>query len=1077
MKRAAWLLVVMLYVGSSWAQQYRFEFDFSFVFNNDRRFYLDGAKARTQSGNELDLKSILRLYQAQANIGHIKNHIDYNAAYGPVRALGFTTSRQEEDSGIFTSWWNTECSSGFAYNTFPSCVSPSTVSIDWHCLIRGGSVVQIVDIATYPLITIDSKTTNKQGQVVKTTLLPEDDKVVIKATRGFKTAEYNWQYATRKDSTWASGKWNYSYNWLAIPRTLAPDSIFNASAKELLGSQVSSLYKKNVYVRMELSCNRWTDILGFTVMPSAPHIVSATYDMPVCNGEASAWIKLKFDRALYSDEKLYYALKSNREYVDDPLTIDPQTLEATIESLPADLYNLSLQGTIPINNRPEYTYTEGATHYYNNLTIPQRPKVTFATGQEAVHCYDGSDGRIWVTAQGGVGKYYADLVKADDPSVILQQITINGGETVRFANLPTGSYIVQLTDTNYCQPTVPEQAVTVLQPAAPLQLYGFQYQEPLGWGRSDGEAWINIAGGTGAYTLTWTNEAGTPLTPEPLITTGGDRQSRVKGLKKGKYYIYVTDQNFPLVDPKTQANECGCVAVDSIFVDEPPKLLIDISERHYITCHGDNDGIIVAHGRGGRPYLPADNKPLPYDYKWYKITTLGDSLYTHAGDSILSDIYSGHYKVNITDRNGIESTSLTFHLVQPDPLVVITNVLKQVQCDGESSGEAEVIVTGGTEPYFYFWETGDTTRVVKGLPKGIYSVFVRDGRYLDSQIHYCTQEAYAEIQSPNGMEIAATIHEPSCYSNLDGEIEITVTGGITPYIYRWEDETESASRTALPAGTYTVLVTDAAGCSISGKYTLREPEELLVNLGNDLTLCRERSISLVDSLGTGGVTYRWTKGNEELSTDSTYTASAAGTYRLTITNETGCTAYDEITVTISDDEMVTDFVVASKIPNNSPVYAINIIRMSYDKVEWMMPKEAVVMEKSADRVQFSIARNGFYTIGLAGYKGACRDILYKTIEVTDKGSIDEYNDSEPFLRKFIVTPNPDDGTFKVSIELREAADYSLTLTDSQERVIETKNIVHSTGEETSFGIPTAAGTYQIRFASKESASVFKMMLN
>lgn len=924
---------------------------------------------------------------------------------------------------------------------------------------------------------MSSKTVNKQGQTVNTTLFPEDDKVVIKATPGFPASEYIWQYATRKDSTWVSGRWSYTYNWQQVPSALARDSILTASATDLLGSQASSFYKKNVYFRMELSCNRWTDILTLSVIPSAPHIVGATYDMPACNGELNGWVKLRFDRALFNGERLYYALKSNREYLNDPLTVDPQTFEAVIHGLPSDAYNISLQGTLPINGQSAYTYTEGSTHYYD-ITIPVRPKVTFTADQEAAHCFDGYDGRIRVTAQGGVGKYHADLFARDNTSVILRQLTFNENQTVRFTDLHAGDYIVQLTDSNYCHPDVPELALTVSQPAAPLSLYGLQYKEPIGFGYSDGQAWVNITGGTGTYTVVWTNQQGTQLASEPLVNAeGSSKQTRLKNIGKGTYYVYVTDQNFPLVDPRTQANECGCIAVDTIFVDEPPLLKVALSETHYVTCHGDNDGVITAHAEGGRPYLPADAKPLPYSYKWYKQTASGDSLFTQAGDSILTGLYSGYYKVKITDRNGIEALSPVFHLVQPEPLMVTAAVVKSLLCDGASSGEAEVIVTGGTEPYSYFWETGDTTRVVKGLPQGIYSVYVRDGRYLDSQTHYCSAEAHVEIKAPEGLIIKAVTKEPTCSSGADGSIVLEASGGTAPYIFRWENGADATMREGLADGTYSVLITDAGGCTVAGSYTLKEPEAVVVDLGGDVTLCKGRSTILANLTGMGGVTYRWTRNGQEVSTDSLCTATTAGVYRLTATNTVGCTAHHEITVSISDDELAADFVIASQIPNNTVVRAINIIRTPYDRIEWIMPAEAVVSEQTDDHVLFSIARNGYYSIGMAGYKGACRDMLYKRIEVLAGGEINSYDESEPFLRKFTVYPNPGSGNFNVSIELREAADYTLSLCDSKDQVIETRNITLSIGEDTLFGIPAAAGTYYLRFISKETTSVFKMVFN
>lgn len=894
--------------------------------------------------------------------------------------------------------------------------------------------------------------------------LPFEDKVTISSDTGFRSEEYNWEYS-RDGST-----------WIALPQFKGQSSIL-IGAEDVLPTVTENDWNTNILLRQTAyDRHAVSPVVVFRILPAAPHIIGADYDMPMCNGGADGWIKLYFDRALYPTETMSYSLNNNE--MEGLAQIDPEKKTYLITGLSSKTYNLHVRGAIHPNGSQFNTYSEGQ-HHYRNLVIPERPKVTFSVANVPAHCYDGSDGKIAVTASGGVGRYFADVSRKDDPSTLLKHIVFEEGTTGYLTELHAGDYLVNLTDTNHCEPSVPQLPITVTQPAAPLALYGLEYKEPLGFGRSDGEAWVNISGGTEAYTVVWTNENGTPYPSEPLTTVDGThKRSLVKGLKKGTYTVYVTDQNFPLVDPKTQANECGCVQRATIFVDEPPLLEVAIEETHYVTCYGDNDGELTAHAQGGRPYIDADNQPLPYDYTWYKVTSQGDSLCASAKDSVFQALYTGQYKVRITDRNKIETLSPAFHLTQPDPLVVKTNVLKAVACDGGDTGEAEVVVTGGTKPYSYFWDTGDTTRVVKGLARGIYSVFVRDGRYLDSQTHYCTQETHVEMTAPDSLNVEAVVVEPTCNSYTDGSVSLTVTGGAEPYTYLWEDgKTTTPNRKELMAGDYHVTITDANGCDLIWHGTLHEPAPLKVSLGEDLTLCKDRSTQLSDAIHTDGITYHWTKDGKELSTDSIYATGTAGTYRLTVSNTAGCTAFDEITVSVSPDELVSDFVVASQIPNDSVVRAVNITRMEYDRVEWLMPAEAVVKERTNEYASFSIPANGSYTLGMAGYKGACKDVIYKTVEVKNRGDITEDSGSEPFLRKFTVSPNPQAGNFDVIVELREPGDYTLNLCDGAGKVVESKTITASAGGRTTFAIPATAGTYYLRFLSDGAMSEFKMVFN
>ncbi|NDV79490.1 T9SS type A sorting domain-containing protein [Dysgonomonas sp. 511] len=888
--------------------------------------------------------------------------------------------------------------------------------------------------------------------------------------------------------------WQYSkdhINWLPLPTSFGTASDVVLSGEGVLGNNAIDYIGSNVYFRGIYPCpsvNTKTADIPLTVTLSAPHIESVKPILETCNNAGDGQLLLKFDRKLYPNENLYIAFKdsiSGKLNIREEITIAEDST-VLLSNLLAGKYDIGLYGTYKYGaNREDTinTYTQGKKHSYH-VILPQRPKVTYQIGETPVHCNDGRDGRIWVEAKGGVGKYDAYLFAKGNMQDTLQHIVLKEDIRDYFTELKTGDYVVHLRDTNFCEPIHPdlfEQEIKVTQPVKPVRIYDFKYQEPTGYGRANGEAWANIVGGTGNYTIVWKDSADMArvLVPEPLEVIGDSRRTLLKGLKKGKYYLYVYDDNYPLVNPATEENQCGCTAIDSIAVDQPPMLLVDIAERHYVTCHGDNDGILVAHGIGGRPYKPGDNKSFPYDYQWYKVSKEGAIEHTYnVNDSILTDLYSGYYKVNITDRNKIDTTSLIFNLVQPDPLVVTVKTNQHLLCDGDNIGEVEAVVTGGTPPYQYFWETGETTPLISGLSRGIYSVFVRDARYQDSQVHFCSVQGHAEIKSPNGMEVGATIKEPTCNAYSDGEIALSVIGGVAPYTYLWEDGSTNRDRTGLTKGTFKVTITDANGCSLSEEYTLEEPEPLIVNIGQDFTLCKNQTISIDGTMDFAGMQYQWTKNNTPISTEAIYDINSAGTYKLAVTSTIGCKAESEIKVAQSDDELVTDFVVASRIPNNVKVYAVNIIRTGYDRVEWILPDEAQVWEQTDDRVQFSISQNGSYTVGLIGNKGLCKDILYKTIEVVDKGEIEDFDESEPFLKRFIVTPNPNDGNFKVSVELAAVTNYTLLLYDNNGTLVESKKITNSLGEDTSFNNSNlGTGVYYLRFVSKEITSVFKIIIN
>jgi hypothetical protein len=936
-----------------------------------------------------------------------------------------------------------------------------------------------------PLHTLDIGLING----VPNNYLPVDDKVTLYAKEGFASQLYNYQYRLEGSSTWTN-----------IPGNLYTGHELKVSARDLFGADFMQHENKSIQFRV-VSCYdsgindylSYSDPRQLTIVRSAPHINQTASTPPVCHGESNGQVHIKFDRPLYAKERLYFALKNtntNTYDITDTLAVDPVSLTATVHGLPAGFYDYRLYGSYRTGtnaNDTVNTYTDGI-HHTDTITVAERPKIVYTVAQDSVHCHAGADGAIAVNATGGIGQYYAALFAANS-SDTLQTKFFSG--TTRFENLKKGDYKIYLRDLHNCEPQSPDsiyQRISVKEPDKALQTHNTGYQEPKAFGYSDGIIWSYISGGTGAYDVTWRDSAGAVVKNEILVrpTPASSIRTEVTGIKKGTYYLYVKDRNHGSAVPPVLENYCGCEALDSIFVDEPPKLLVSVDTLHYVTCHGDTDGQLVAHATGGRPN---HTTAMPYTYQWYKVTADSTTVlesYTAINDSILTSLPSAHYVICVTDTNHISAYSPVFHFTEPEPLKVRVQVNRNLSCSGETNGEMEVIVTGGTKPYSCFWETGDTTRVVSGLGKGIYSVFVRDGRYADHRkdqawyTHYCQEEAAGEITSPTGMDISSALTHPACHSYSDGKIELAVTGGVAPYSYLWNDGATTPGRDNLPAGQYSVTVTDANGCVLSENYRLQEPEPLSVHIGNDFTLCKGQSIKINGGIGLSDIRYLWTDGNNgTLSADSVYTVGKAGQYRLQVTNQAGCTADGRIQVSQSDTELTTDFVVASKIPNNTKVNAVNIIRTGYDNIEWILPEEAVVWDETRDRLQFSIPRNGYYTIGMIAQKEDCQDILYKTLEVVDKGDIDwTEEDSEPFLKNFIVYPNPNDGNFRAKVELREAADYSLYLYDTNGILIESKTIHNSAGEETYFNRTTApAGAYYLRFVSQKTTSALKIMIN
>lgn len=220
-----------------------------------------------------------------------------------------------------------------------------------------------------------------------------------------------------------------------------------------------------------------------------------------------------------------------------------------------------------------------------------------------------------------------------------------------------------------------------------------------------------------------------------------------------------------------------------------PPLTVVLTETH-IDCFGRNTGAISAAVTGGTP---------PYSYQWI------DALNTQSNRSNLP---TGTYTLTVTDSNGTVITASST-LTQPNALSIAESKTS-VSCNGGTNGSASVTVSGGTPPYTYLWApTGGTAASASGLTAGEYEVTIKDAKG-------CTTTQTIVISQPQPLQITSSQTNIGCNGGDYGSAEVQVLGGTPPYSYTWSSNSGTNNRaTNLAAGNYTVIVTDAKGCSTS----------------------------------------------------------------------------------------------------------------------------------------------------------------------------------------------------------------------------------------------------------------------
>ena len=178
----------------------------------------------------------------------------------------------------------------------------------------------------------------------------------------------------------------------------------------------------------------------------------------------------------------------------------------------------------------------------------------------------------------------------------------------------------------------------------------------------------------------------------------------------------------------------------------------------------------------------------------------------------MTGLPAGTYRVTVTDDNGCtanESVTIT------EPTALSANaVATNVHCNGGNDGTVDLTLTGGTAPYTYVWNNSATTDYITGLAAGTYSVTVTDA-------NGCTDTASVTVTEPTGLVASGTVDSNvSCNGSTNGGATASATGGTAPYSYNWSNGATTASITGVPAGTYTVTVTDSNGCTDTASVTI-----------------------------------------------------------------------------------------------------------------------------------------------------------------------------------------------------------------------------------------------------------------
>jgi hypothetical protein len=315
-----------------------------------------------------------------------------------------------------------------------------------------------------------------------------------------------------------------------------------------------------------------------------------------------------------------------------------------------------------------------------------------------------------------------------------------------------------------------------------------------------------------------------------------------------------------------------CVDYDTLSRPVPPDttqtcstLLASLQKRN-ATCSASADGQLEAVIQDGQE---------PFVYSWS----------TGAITPTIQNLSAGMYSVTITDAKG---NTLTLHETVSAPApIVITESVSNPSCSGVANGSITLDVTGGTGQYTYFWSNGSSLQNLTGVPSGLYTVTVTDSSS-------CSVQKSFMLTNSSLLSATVSLLHPSC-SQASGSIDITPSGGVAPYTYLWSNGATTQDISSLGAGTFTVKITDALGCSTDKSYTLRVNNTLLLTYVVSPISCLGDTFGAIDVSVVGGTspyTIKWLDGP----TTEDRTGLALGVYTVTVTDAAGCSTQAAISV-------------------------------------------------------------------------------------------------------------------------------------------------------------------------------------
>ena len=383
--------------------------------------------------------------------------------------------------------------------------------------------------------------------------------------------------------------------------------------------------------------------------------------------------------------------------------------------------------------------------------------------------------------------------------------------------------------------------------------------------------WNSVSGSINATAVNNSGTTNYVLQPGSITNTTG----LFGNLSPGTYTVSYTDAS-------------GCSSSSSTSITSPPALNWSTLTATNITCNGLHDGKIIGTVSGGTGAIS------------YQLNPSG----TINATGNFANLASGTYTIVAHDANGCSLSSVK-SIAEPAIINLVSATALNVLCHGANNGSILVAYSGGTGSLTYQLNPGAVSNSSGSFPNlgaGTYSIICSD-------INGCSKSGVYTMTEPTQLIInSITVTQPGCNPNNNGTAMVTATGGTTPLSYSIGGGFGSNNFFgAMTSNTYTVMVKDGNGCTVSSLIVLQSLNAPAFQsvIEKDVTCSDNHDGSIqINATSISNIQEYSLSPGAYINTNGNFSSLTAGTYIITVTDAEGCTSTSQSVVNTPDKLLI-----------------------------------------------------------------------------------------------------------------------------------------------------------------------------